>query len=75
MTAVLDGGHEAVMADLSRRGLSVEMERNKLKLSGASDDVLADALRDAIADSGASLRRLEPARQSLEDLFLDEVYQ
>lgn len=75
MSAVLDGGVETVLADLTRRGIAVEQRGNRLLLSGAADDVLADALRDAIADAGAPLRKLEPARQSLEDLFLDEVYQ
>ncbi len=74
MTAVIDESLATVVADLERRGLSVEVERNRLRLTGAADEVLADALRDAVADAGAPLRRMEPVRQSLEDLFLDEVY-
>ncbi len=75
MSAVLETHIDVVVADLERRGLTVDVERNKLRLSGAPDEMLADAIRDSVADADASLRRLEPVRQSLEDLFLDEVYQ
>ena len=68
-------GAEAVAATLRAKGLAVEVAENRVRVgSGGDDGELADALRDAIADAGAPLRRMEPARQSLEDLFLDEVY-
>jgi len=74
MTAVIDESIDPVVRDLRQRGLTVKVERQRLHLTGADDDALADALRDAVADAGAPLRRMEPVRQSLEDLFLDEVY-
>jgi len=74
MTAVIDESVDPVVRYLRQRGLTVKVERQRLHLTGADDDALADALRDAVADAGAPLRRMEPVRQSLEDLFLDEVY-
>ena len=80
MTAVVDEGVDDVVATLRTRGFAAEAARNRIQLSGllsgqpASPEMLADALRDAIADHGVPLRRMEPSRQSLEDLFLDEVY-
>ncbi len=44
-----------------------------LALDGVSDSLrLHDLLRDAIAELGTGLVRLEPERRSLEDLFRDE---
>lgn len=74
MTAVIDESIDRVVADLRHKGLTVHVDRNRLRVAGAPDDMLADLLRDAIADAGASLRRMEPVRQSLEDLFLNEAY-
>jgi len=80
MTAVVDEGVDDVVATLTARGFEAVAARNRIELTGRVDAVaaspqeLADALRDAIADHGVPLRRMEPARQTLEDLFLDEVY-
>ena len=75
MTAVVDDGVEAVGAALQAKGYTVDLAQNRITVTAAvSDDQLADALRDAIADQQVALRRFEPVRVSLEDLFLDEVY-
>ena len=80
MTAIVDEGVDDVVATLQSRGFAAVASRNSIQLSGLASglavapEVLADALRDAIADHGVPLRRMEPTRQSLEDLFLDEVY-
>ncbi len=75
MTVVLDEGAELVAASLQRSGYAVTGERNKLRIgTDESIDQLADAIRDAVAEHNVPLRRLEASTQSLEDLFLDEVY-
>ncbi len=75
MTAILDSGVEHVAASLQRSGYAVTIERNTVRV-GTNEPLeqLADALRDAIAENAAPLRRMEPVKQTLEDLFLDEVY-
>jgi ABC-2 type transport system ATP-binding protein len=75
MTAIVDEGVELVAATLQRAGFAVELERNKVRVGTAEPiEQLADALRNAIAEHDVSLRRMEPVKQTLEDLFLDEVY-
>ena len=53
---------------LSARGLEVSLEEGVLLL-GAADDVY-DAVRDAVAELGVGLRRLEPRGRTLEDVYL-----
>lgn len=80
MTAIVDEGVSDVVATLRSRGFDASASHNRIEIDQrvkgalATPDELADALRDAIADHGVPLRRMEPARQTLEDLFLDEVY-
>ncbi|MFT7474317.1 MAG: ABC-2 type transport system ATP-binding protein [Verrucomicrobiales bacterium] len=75
MTAIVDEGVELVAASLKAAGFAVEVERNKLRVGTDEPiDELADAVRDAVAEHAVPLRRMEPVKQSLEDLFLDEVY-
>jgi len=75
MIAVIDDGVDAVIASMERRGLVVRAERERLRIGGDQPvEELADAVRDAIAENDATLRRLMPVQQTLEDLFLDEVY-
>lgn len=76
MSAVVEEGAELVAATLRHAGIEVELQRNRLRIGGnLPAEQLADAVRDAVAEHGVPLRRLEASRQSLEDLFLDEVYQ
>ena len=53
---------------LAARGLDVTVDGDLLLL-GAADDAY-DAVRDAVADLGVGLRRLEPAGRTLEDVYL-----
>jgi ABC-2 type transport system ATP-binding protein len=53
---------------LSARGLDVTLDGGVLLL-GAADE-LPDAVRDAVADLGVGLRRLEPRSRTLEDVYL-----
>ena len=46
-------------------------ENQVLQLISEDGEVLADLLRDAIADSGGRVHRIEQGRRSLEDLFED----
>lgn len=53
------------------RGAGIEVERTgtTLRLGGRERDVLCDHARDAVADAGARIRRLEARRRTLADLF------
>ena len=53
---------------LAARGVEVNLEEGMLLL-GAGDDVY-DAVRDAVAELGVGLRRLEPRGRTLEDVYL-----
>ena len=53
---------------LTDRGLDVNLEEGVLHL-GAGDDVY-DAVRDAVAELGVGLRRLQPRGRTLEDVYL-----
>jgi ABC-2 type transport system ATP-binding protein len=55
-------------AALRSRGLGVTVDGSVLVL-GAADDAY-DAVRDAVADLGIGLRRLEPRGRTLEDVYL-----
>ena len=53
------------------RGALVDVQRSgaTLRLSGHGRDELCDLARDAVADAGARLRRLEARQRTLADLF------
>ncbi len=53
---------------LAERGLDVRLDGAVLFL--APDDAAYDAVRDAVADLGVGLRRLEPRGRTLEDVYL-----
>jgi ABC-2 type transport system ATP-binding protein len=53
---------------LAARGLDVTLDGGVLLLGGG-DDVF-DAVRDAVAELGVGLRRLEPRGRTLEDVYL-----
>ena len=61
----------AVVSRLQVAGLEVhhDPDSNRMDVLGASADDIADAVRDAIADSSARVRRIAPRRRRLEDLF------
>jgi ABC-2 type transport system ATP-binding protein len=53
---------------LAAQGFDVTLEGGVLRLGGTDDAF--DAVRDAVADLGVGLRRLEPRGRTLEDVYL-----
>jgi ABC-2 type transport system ATP-binding protein len=66
----VDEGSEQLLTELGRRGLEpVRYER--ALLVGLENDATYDTVRDAIADLGLPLNRLEQRRRRVEELFQD----
>ena len=65
----VDDHREEVAAALAERGVTVVADGSLLVAQDASDADY-DVIRDAIADSGARLRRLSPRRHKLSEIFL-----
>ena len=63
------GSVDAVESALRAAGVDVERAGTALRLGGRERDVLCDRARDAVADAGARIRRLETRRRTLADLF------
>ncbi len=63
---------EGVMAALRERGVSVREEGALLVVVGAGDEEY-DAIRDAVVQAGARLRRLAPRRHTLTEIFQTPV--
>ena len=68
----VEEGEAALAAELGRRGLQAVTD-GRTVLVAVADDRPYDVVRDAIAELGLPLVRLEQRRQSLEDLFRDEA--
>jgi ABC-2 type transport system ATP-binding protein len=66
----VDERGEELASILARAGLEVSVDGDVLLL-GASHEAY-DAVRDAVADLGVGLRRLQPRGRSLEDIYLGE---
>jgi ABC-2 type transport system ATP-binding protein len=64
----VDNGHEALAERLRAAGLAVELVAEALVVVGEEP---YDLVRDAVADLGLGLRRLEPRRRTLEDVYLE----
>jgi ABC-2 type transport system ATP-binding protein len=66
----VEEGAQRLADELSRRGLDprAKQQRVLLRLDG---DVTYDAVRDAVADLGLPLGRLQQRRHSVEELFRD----
>jgi hypothetical protein len=64
------GSADAVATLIRQRGLKVETEGFLLTIESDNDAAL-DAVRDAVADAGARLRRLGGRHRRLEDVFTD----
>ena len=60
-----------VIASLQLRGLEVRAEQGaaRLEVMGTDPDLIADSVRDAVADAGARVGRIVRRRRRLEDLF------
>lgn len=63
------GSVDAVERALRAAGIALERVGTTLRLGGLERDELCDRARDAAADAGARIRRLETHRRSLADLF------
>src|SRR5690606_7504681 len=68
----VEEGCETLVEALGRAGLDARTD-GRFVLVAAADERVHDLVRDAIADLGLALVRLEPRRHSLEDLFRDEA--
>lgn len=68
----VDRGTDELAADLRARGFDVEIERARIVIEVAPDELddALDAVRDAVADTGVPLRSLQPRRRTLEQVFL-----
>jgi ABC-2 type transport system ATP-binding protein len=64
----VDGRAGELASILSAKGLEVSVDGGVLLLS--AHDTAYDAVRDAVADLGVGLRRLEPRGRTLEDVYL-----
>jgi ABC-2 type transport system ATP-binding protein len=64
----VEGDAAALARNLREHGLTVA-EEGRLVLIGIEDDRPYDLIRDAVAELGLGLVRIEQRRQSLEDLF------
>jgi ABC-2 type transport system ATP-binding protein len=67
----VDDGTAALVADLDRRGLQPRRSGRGL-LVRIADDATYDQVRDAVADLGLPLNRLEQQRRRVEELFRDQ---
>lgn len=68
---VLDVDHrgEIVAQSLRNHGLDATAVINRITVAGTEDHVY-DLVRDVVAATGAGMRRLQPRRLSLEDVFM-----
>ena len=64
----VDDHLEELMAALSKRGISATLEGSSVVVERESEEQY-DAIRDAIVESDARLRRLAPRRHGLTDIF------
>jgi ABC-2 type transport system ATP-binding protein len=64
----VEEGTDALTAHLTSLGLTVRME-NRALLVPVGDDAVFDVIRDAIADLGLPLNRMEHRRHHVEELF------
>ncbi len=67
----VDEGQPELAAELARRGVAARLDGRTL-LVRLDGDATYDAIRDAIADLGLPLNRLEQERRRVEELFRDD---
>ncbi|MEE9417300.1 MAG: ATP-binding cassette domain-containing protein, partial [Acidimicrobiales bacterium] len=65
----VDGSVDTVADLLTRAGLTVAVDGLRITVEG-DDELMLDIVRDAVVEAGVGLRRLQPRRTSLEDVFL-----
>ncbi len=66
----VDEGHEELVTALKARGVDATVDELSVIVDQATDDQY-DAIRDALVESNAPLRRLAPRRRHLTDIFRD----
>ena len=69
----LNDRREEVATALAARGVSVTTEGASLAVELQSEDQY-DAIRDAVAEAGARLRRMSPRRRQLAEIFRAETF-
>lgn len=74
ITVEVDGDPRALAAALSQHGLTATVDGSRVIVE-TGDDRTLDLVRDCIAELGLPLRKLQPRRLSLEDVFLGLSYQ
>jgi ABC-2 type transport system ATP-binding protein len=67
----LDEGAAEVAADLAAAGVEARTDGPRRLLVAVTDARPFDLVRDAVADRGLALTRIEPARHRVEDMFRD----
>ena len=67
----VDDRVEVVAASLTAAGCDVEVDGERLTITGPQPDRLHDLARDAVAAAGVGLRRLVDRQVTLEDVFLE----
>jgi ABC-2 type transport system ATP-binding protein len=68
LSVEVDDKREELLAALVGRGIQAKMEGNELVVEQTTDEQY-DAIRDAIVETEARLRRLAPRRHRLTDIF------
>ncbi len=68
----VEEGTESLREELARRGLEPRPHQRTLLVPIAGDETY-DAVRDAVADLGLPLSRIEQRRHRVEELFRDEL--
>jgi ABC-2 type transport system ATP-binding protein len=68
----VDEGGELLAAELARRGLEPVARERALLVLLAGEETF-DTVRDAVADLGLPLNRMEQRRHRVEELFRDEL--
>lgn len=72
VTVELDSDPQPLAAALAARGASATIDGRSLTVTGATaETAVNDLVRDLVADLGLGLRRLEPRRTTLEDVFIE----
>jgi ABC-2 type transport system ATP-binding protein len=68
----VDEGTDLLLAELARRGLSPRPHERGVVVRIDGGDGIYDTVRDAVADLGLPLHRLEQRRHRVEELFRDD---
>ncbi|CAN5778002.1 ABC transporter ATP-binding protein [soil metagenome] len=68
----VDGDADALLRSLERRGIEARRQGAEILLSASSDEQF-NAVRDAVVETGAALRALQPRELTLEDVYIRTV--